>query len=97
MLALLLAILLQAKPVPPKDESVFVKVAEGAKVPQLALDADGNAYVVFSRNGNIELAISTDGGKTFGAPVPALNTDGKDLSLPNRGPRIAVDKGRRIW
>jgi hypothetical protein len=99
MAALLLAALLaQVKPPPlPKDDSTLVKVADQAKLPSLALDADGNAYVAFVRNGNIELAISSDGGKTFSAPVIALNSGGKDAGIPNRSPRVCVDKQKRIW
>src|SRR5262245_24304480 len=97
MLALLLALALQGKPVAPKDESAFVKVAEEAKLPHLAFDSDGNAYVTFVRKGNIELAISTDGGKTFGAPVVVLNSGGKDGGILNRGSRVCIDRNKRVW
>jgi hypothetical protein len=97
MLALILTAVLQAKAPLPKDESTLVKVADQAKLPSLALDAEANAYVAFVRNGNIELAISTDGGKTFSAPAVALNSGGKDPAVPSRCPRVSVDKQRRIW
>jgi len=98
MIAVLVAALLQAQAKPlPKDPSTFVKVAENAKLPQLALDADGNAYVVFVRNGNVEVAVSTDGGATFGAPVTAMNEGGRDAAILNRGPRIAVDNQKRLY
>jgi hypothetical protein len=97
--ALVVALLVpQAKkPAPPKDESTFVKVAEDARLPQLAFDSEGNAYVTFVRKGNIELAISTDGGKSFGAPMIVLNSGGKDVGITNRGPRVSLDKNKRIW
>src|SRR2546422_11144282 len=98
MLAMVIAAcLLQVKPPAPTDDSILVKVADQARLPNLALDADGNAYVAFVHNGNIELATSTDGGKTFGAPVIALNANGKDPALANRGPRVSVDKQKRIY
>lgn len=97
MLPLVLAVLLQAKQPPPKDESAYVKVAEGARLPSLALDAEGNAYVAFVRGGNIELAISSDGGKSFGTPVSVLNSGGKDPGVPSRCPRVTIDKQKRIW
>jgi len=98
MALLLAALLMQAKPPPlPKDETVLVKVVDKAKAPGLALDSDGNAYVVFSRNGNIEVAVSGDGGITFAAPVVALNTGGKDPGNANRPPRIAVDSSKRVY
>lgn len=90
----LLLLALQAKPV---DDSVLVKVAENARLPHLALDADGNAYVAFVRNGNIELALSTDGGKTFGPPAVVLNSGGKDAGIQNRGPRVSIDRNKRVW
>src|SRR5437868_13135492 len=97
MISLVLAVLLQAKPEKPHDESTLVKVAENAKLPSLALDADRNAYVAFTRNGNIELSVSTDGGKTFSTPVTALNANGRDAGIANRGPRVCVDKSKRIY
>ena len=63
--------LLQVKPEKPRDDSTLVKVADNAKLPHLTLDGDGNAYIAFARNGNIELSSSTDGGKTFSPPVTA--------------------------
>jgi hypothetical protein len=97
MIPLLLALLLQGKPEKPRDESTPVVVAKDAKLPHLALDADGNAYVVFSRSGNIELAVSSDGGKSFAAPVIALNANGRDAGIANRGPRVCVDKSKRVY
>jgi hypothetical protein len=97
MIALLLALLLQAKPEPPRDESVLVTVATEARLPNLAFDVEGNAYVAVVRNGNAELAISTDGGKTFGAPVLALDLKKKDIGIMNRGPRVAVDRAKRVY
>src|SRR3954469_18716413 len=98
MIAVLVAALLQAQANPlPKDPSAFVKVAEKARLPQLALDAEGNAYVAFVRNGNVEVAVSSDGGATFGAPVTALNAGGRDAAILHRGPRIAVDNQKRVY
>src|SRR5579862_716369 len=96
---LLAALLLQApgKPVLPKDPSTLVKVADGAKAPALALDTEGNAYVAFSRNGNIEFSVSLDGGATFSEPVRVLNAQGRDPGMSTRGPRIAVDAQKRVY
>jgi hypothetical protein len=98
MLIVAMALLLQAQPKPlPKDPSTFVKVADNAKLPALVLDADGNAYVAFVHNGNVEVAVSSDGGATFSAPVIAFNESGRDAALANRGPRIAVDNQKRVY
>src|SRR5689334_575128 len=80
------------KPPPPKDESTFVKVAEDARLPHLAFDSDGNAYVALVRKGNIEVASSTDGGKSFEAPAVVFNG-----AIANRGPRVSLDKNKRVW
>lgn len=92
MLLLVCALLLQVK-----DGSTLVKVADKAKVPALAIDADGNVYVAVSRGGNIEVAVSLDGGATFAEPVRALNVQGRDPGSPFRPPRIAVDNQKRIY
>jgi hypothetical protein len=92
-----LALLAQAKPPPPKDTSTLVKVADRAQLPHLVLDADGTAYIAFLRNGNVELSMSTDGGKTFSPPVMALSANGKAAPAQNRGPRVSVDRQKRIF
>lgn len=99
LLALAMCLLLQGAPNKPlpKDPSTFVKVADNAKLPSLALDAEGNAYVAFVRNGNVEVAVSTDGGATFSAPVTAFHEGGRDAAITNRGPHIAVDHQKRVY
>src|SRR5574341_48885 len=96
MIVLLVALLQAAAP-KPTDSSTYVKGAEDARLPSLAFDGDGNAYVALVKSGNIQLAISTDGGKTFGSPVTVLNSGGKDARILNRGPRVSIDKNKRVW
>ncbi len=74
-----------------------VAVAEQAAQPHLAADPDGGLYVAMVRNGNVEVAVSTDAGKTFAAPVTALDAKGKVRSGMQRGPRIAVDRQKRVY
>ena len=99
MMLLLWVVLLQAQgqPALPKDTSTLVKVADNAKAPSLALDLEGNVYVAFSRGGNIEVSVSLDGGATFSAPVRVLNAQGRDPGVSNRGPRIVVDRQKRVY
>lgn len=82
----------------PQEPPAPVLAAEQAALPHLALDAEGGAYIAFLRNGNVELAVSTDFGKTFAAPVTALDA-GKKILPPvgQRGPRVAVDKQKRVY
>ena len=66
-------------------------VAREAIQPHLAIDAGGTAYVVYIRNGQIELAVSADRGQAFSAPVTAIDAKGKARGGLQRGPRVAVD------
>jgi hypothetical protein len=68
-------------------------VARNAITPSVAVDANGALLVaVFDRaSRNIHVLSSEDGGKTFGAPVVALDTTGRGEAGMQRGPRIAVD------
>jgi hypothetical protein len=74
-----------------------VAVAEKATQPALAVDAEGSLYVVFFRNGNVELSISRDRGKTFAPPVTAIDARGKAQPTPLHGPRVAVDSRKKIY
>src|ERR1043166_5801319 len=82
----------QQKELPPA-----VVVAEGASFPNLALDPDGGVYIAFFRDGNIELAVSTDRGRTFAPPVMAIDTGKTAEGADQRGPRVAVDKQKRVY
>jgi hypothetical protein len=74
-----------------------VVVAQDAIQPHLAIDGDGTAYVVFIRNGQIELSVSTDQGRTFSAPVVAIDAKGKARGGMQRGPRVAVDGKKTVY
>jgi hypothetical protein len=99
MISLALALaLLQAKPPPlPKDPSTLVRIVDQARLPHLAMDADGGVYIAFVLKGNIALAVSTDGGATFAPPVIALDARGRDPAVPNRAPRVVVDRQKRVY
>lgn len=86
MLALLLLLL----------QDGLVTVADNAALPHMAADAEGGVYVVFFRNGNVEIAVSSDKGKTFAPPVTAIDAGKKAGPVQQRGPRVAVDKNRRV-
>ena len=92
-----LAALLAAPPQDPPPPPAAVTVAENAAFPHLALDPDGGVYVAFFRNGNVELAVSTDRGRTFAPPVTALDAGKKAAGLAQRGPRVAVDRQKKIF
>ncbi|MEK7465862.1 MAG: sialidase family protein [Planctomycetota bacterium] len=77
--------------------AVAETVASGATQPQLAQDSDGAFYCTFVRNGNIELSISTDGGKTWSAPAVAIDVKGKAQGGKQRGPRIGVDGKKDVF
>lgn len=75
-----------------------VTVAAGTE-PQIAIDAAGIVYVAFVQGGKCMLSVSTDKGKTFSAPVLALDTRAVQNGIGEcqRGPRIAVDKNRNVY
>ncbi|KAF0244706.1 MAG: hypothetical protein FD180_2298 [Planctomycetota bacterium] len=72
-------------------------VASGATQPQLAQDPEGAFYCTFIRSGNIEVSVSTDGGKTWSAPVVAIDAKGKARGGMQRGPRIGVDGKKNVF
>ena len=72
-------------------------VAREAIQPHLALDDDGRAYVVFLRDGQVELSVSDDGGRTFSAPVVAIDAKGRARGGMQRGPRVAVDGRKTVY
>jgi hypothetical protein len=74
-----------------------VTVAGGAIQPQLAASEDGSFYAVFIREGNIEFAASADKGKSWSAPVVAIDARGKAKGGMQRGPRIGVDAKKTIY
>jgi len=72
-------------------------IAGGAIQPHLAAAEDGSFYAVFIRNGNIEFSTSADKGKTWSAPVVAIDAKGKAKGGMQRGPRVAVDAKKTVY
>jgi hypothetical protein len=72
-------------------------VAPGANQPHLAASDDGAYYATFIKDGNIEYSGSADKGKTWSAPVVAIDARGKAGGGMQRGPRIAVDAKKTIY
>jgi len=83
--------ILAALAIPYLQAEIPVVIAKGASQPQLAADKDGGFYCVFIRNGNIEFSTSSDSGKTWSAPVTAIDAKGKARGGMQRGPRVGVD------
>ncbi|HYE97256.1 MAG TPA: sialidase family protein [Planctomycetota bacterium] len=73
------------------------QVAPDAIQPHLAIDRDGRIYVAFIRGGQIELSVSDDRGKTFGAAVVAIDAKGRARGGMQRGPRVAVDGKNTVY
>src|SRR6266542_6967699 len=71
-------------------------VAADAIQPHVALDGDGSAYIVFLHKGNVAVAVSTDQGKSFSAPVVAIDAQGRARGGHKRGPRIGVDAKKNL-
>src|SRR5579859_6696200 len=90
----LLAVLFLAAPALPEGATV---IAPGANQPHLAASEDGSFYAAFIRDGNIGFSSSTDRGKTWSAPVVAIDARGRGSGGMQRGPRIAVDAKKTIY
>src|SRR5688572_33421541 len=80
----------------PCQDPAPVVIVKGAMQPCLAADMEGGFHCVFIRNGNIELATSADGGKTWSAPVIAIDAKGNARGGMQRGPRVGVDNLKNI-
>ena len=72
-------------------------IAGGAIQPHLTAAEDGTFFAVFIRNGSIECSRSADKGKTWSAPVVAIDGKGKAVGGMQRGPRVAVDAKKTVY
>ena len=79
---------------PPRDA---VTLGGGATQPHLAAGEDGGFACVFIREGNIEISVSADKGKTWSAPAVAIDAKGKAKGGMQRGPRVAIDAKKTIY
>jgi len=71
-------------------------VAKSAIQPQLAISAEAELYVVSITSGNIEVAVSTDRGKSISRRSIAIDAKGKARGGRQRGPRIGIDDAGHI-
>jgi len=85
-----LAILLSVLMLSACGAAETVRIGDGREA-QTAVDAAGNVYVVYGSTGKdaIFCAASSDGGKTFGAPVKVAAVSNMALGM-RRGPRVAA-------
>jgi hypothetical protein len=90
-LSMVLALLVPAAP-----EGATV-ISPGANQPHLAASDDGSFYAAFIKDGNILYSGSADRGKSWSAPVMAIDAKGKATGGMQRGPRIAVDGKKTIY
>jgi hypothetical protein len=74
-----------------------VVIAREAIQPHLAALPGGGFAAVFLRNGDVEISVSRDGGRTWTAPVVAIDARGKARGGMQRGPRIAADREGAIF
>ncbi|HLY11483.1 MAG TPA: sialidase family protein [Planctomycetota bacterium] len=94
LLRLITILALVAPETGPKEAAV---VAPGANQPHLAASDDGAFYATFIKDGNIGFSCSTDKGRTWSAPVVAIDALGRGSGGMQRGPRIAVDGKKTIY
>jgi len=95
MLLRLLTLLVLFAPESAPNEATLL--SSGANQPHLAAADDGSFYAAFIKDGNIEFSCSMDKGKTWSAPIVAMDAKGKASGGMQRGPRIAVDGKKTIY
>ena len=71
-------------------------VAKSSIQPQVAIDAEGAIYVVSITSGNIEVAVSTDRGKSIARRSTAIDAAGRARGGRQRGPRIGIDDAGHV-
>jgi hypothetical protein len=81
----------------PSGRERAIPIAPGSIQPHLAATEDGSFHAVFIKDGNIQTSSSLDQGKTWSAPVVAMDAKGKAKGGMQRGPRIAVDAKKTIY
>src|SRR5882672_125238 len=94
ILRLMVVLVLAAPAAAPKEPTV---ISPGAMQPHLAATDDGSFHAAFIKEGNIFYSGSSDLGKTWSAPLLALDGRGKATGGMQRGPRIAVDGKKTIY
>jgi hypothetical protein len=62
-----------------------------ARQPQAAISPSGKVFIVFGMKNALYCAVSSDGGKSYGAPVKVGEASELSLGM-RRGPRIAASK-----
>ena len=67
-------------------------IFDDAMQPALALSANGTLFLAMLQRGNIVVASSKDGGRSFSEPTVALACGGKARGGRQRGPRIGIDE-----
>lgn len=72
----------------PKFSAARTEIPDAAQ-PQLATAADGRVWLTYGREGAVFVAVSNDGGATFGS-ASKLPSPSKVMVGMRRGPRIAV-------
>lgn len=66
-----------------------IETPQGARQPQVAIDADGNVHLTFGADESVFYSCSSDDGATFSRPVKVGKLKSLALGM-RRGPRIAA-------
>jgi hypothetical protein len=73
-----------------------VRVPLDGVSPDVVVEPSGEVYLVFARNQNAFLAISSDNGNTFFTPVQLNRVPRSVMGGRERGPKIALGAGRTV-
>ncbi len=72
--------------VTPRDRTDYIE-------PQIAIENDGYVYVTYGSGNTVYVSVSSDKGKTYGAPIKVSESGKLSLGM-RRGPRISAIGGK---
>lgn len=100
MIPALLSVLIGVSCTPPPPAVTILQVPNGGVTPDAEVGADGALHVAYVTGSDVYYAVSTDGGRSFGAPVRVNSEPNSAQAGAFRGPDLAIGPNGRahvVW